>query len=170
MSQLFSIFLPRRLIRGLIPVIWLLCLEPACAQSPVARPVDVEALKGTPLTANDTIAAIQKIFKSRRKGGAWLIGVSAIVVGGLSIGISNEDKKGTLPDRSVMAVAFSICTSPVWVPGLIKEIRFNHQRERKIIADYQRGQHLPPFVSKIIAKGYFNSQSKFVLFPNYSNF
>lgn len=154
----------------LMLALWLVCIEPACAQNLGALPVAVESFKAPSLTATDTIAAIQKVFRNRRLGGTLLIGTSAIVVGGLSVAASDDNGKGLFPDRGVVAALMAVCTSPAWVPGTIKEIRFNHKREQKIIAEYQRSHHLPAFLRKIIANGKFNKQSKFILFPHHSDF
>ena len=98
--------------------------------------------------ARDTIAAIQQVFKSRRRGGTMLLAGSAALISVATVGTALEATPFLGPDGA--ALLFAIGTSPAWVVGLLKQVRFNAKRERRVVADYQRDHRIPSFICRRI--------------------
>lgn len=144
------------LVLGIVlTAVQLLAVEPAFAQnSPLPSGAANGALTGNLPTAADTVAAIQKIFKSRRTGGALLIAGSAVFIGTLSVLSSQESNSYASVDTKTIAQLATIGTSPAWILGIVKQVRFSVKREKSIVIQYQQTHRLPPFLQKIIARGW----------------
>lgn len=153
------VMLPSKILARRPLVLWLVlavaqlfALETVCAQSSPPLPIPYDsAFVGNLPTAADTIAAIQKVFKSRRQGGAWLIGGSAALIAFGSVSAATETKSFLGPNGT--AVLLTIGTAPASILGIVKLIRFGSWKEKAIIIEYQQTHRLPPHLRKIIARG-----------------
>ena len=132
-----------RLISFLGLVGLILSYHPADAQSaPAAGLRSTAAASG----AHDTVAAIQQVFKSRRRTGTFLLAGSAAYVSVAAVGTALEDKSFFRPDE--VALLATIATAPVWGWGIVKQARFSTRREQQVLADYQRLHTIPRFVRR----------------------
>ena len=94
----------------------------------------------------DTVAAIQQVFKSRRRTGTFLLAGSAGFVAAMAVSTAVEEKSFLGPDE--VALLATIVTAPVWGWGIVKQARFSPRREQQVLADYQRLHTIPRFVRR----------------------
>lgn len=135
------------IVRSLLLVTLLLLGQGAFTQREAMHRAS-NSLVRTPLTTTDTIVAIQKVFQSRRQGGAILIGGTAALIAAVTVGTALEEKSFLGPEGA--ALLFAIGTSPAWIIGIIKRIRFSARREQMVLAKYQSTHKIPPFLRKRI--------------------
>ena len=100
------------------------------------------------LTAQDTVEAIHNLFKKKRRNGGFLVGGSAALLALSAATYSPQPQSYFVLSRSEDLALGTIATSPVWVLGIVKFVRFNAQREKRVVANYQRTHVLPTFVRK----------------------
>jgi hypothetical protein len=140
-----------RLLLSLVLLVGFSTLAPAQSSAsvqPEAGPVL--------LTTADTVRALHYLFAQKRRVGGWLVGGSAAGTAVASFAAGATYQGGFLePDAGFVAIVGILATSPAWVSGLIKLDRFSRQRERAVLATYERTQQLPPYVRRRLVYEFF---------------
>ena len=144
-SFLWPIAAPKLVCLGLLVACLLLC-KPGFAQPQTPSATGNAEIRQ--LSAQDTIEAIHKLFQRKRRNGGFLVGGSAALLAVGAATYSPEPQSYFVLSRSEDLALGTIATSPFWVLGIIKFVRFNAHREKMLIANYQRTHVLPAFLRK----------------------
>ncbi len=137
-------------------LILLLLVQAVSSQvaAPVSTSVDTSLVAAKPLTAADTIRAIQRLFKKHRTVGTVLL-VSAGTLAAISISdvVENGGNAAFFTGASAyifVTVLAAIYTAPPYIPGLITRGKYSKKKEAVIIADYNLKRLIPKkYLSKL---------------------
>lgn len=111
------------------------------------------------LTANDTVAALHKLFKARRQGGA-IMTTSAIGGDFLLAGLESADEQNSKSylqfGFGFYALFYGVVAAPIAAIGTHKLIDYSTKREAKVIAEWQNQHSLPRYVRRHLKTKFFN--------------
>jgi hypothetical protein len=120
--------------------------------APLSTTTDTSLVTTKPLTAADTIRAIQRLFKKRRTvGTAFVAAGGTLVVASLSdVDSSNSAFFTGASAYLIFGTLAAIYTAPLYVPGLIIRGRYSKEKEAALIADYNLKKPIPEkYLSKL---------------------
>jgi hypothetical protein len=111
---------------------------------------------------SDSVLAVQRLFKSRRKSGKVLtIGAVPIALGavfaGAMISVYNEYYRPGPPSPFVEGIAGGVALAGL-LPGIIgipRLIRYRKTREKAVVSAYEQGSPLPVYVRRRLKPKYF---------------
>lgn len=105
----------------------------------------------TQFTAADTVQAIQNLFRHRRTGAKWGVGLAAATsITPYIVGKATETESRIVRSDTHL-IAGVLVSLPLWVLAGKKYSRYAVRRESEIIVAYQAGQPLPLKIKRRLA-------------------
>ncbi|GAB3702729.1 hypothetical protein GCM10027592_32430 [Spirosoma flavus] len=152
-----------------LTLLFLLTIQyvPASTYAQTYPPMDSVRLQVN--SDGDTLVAIRRLFLAKRgsaKIAIWTgvgLGVTCGLIGLGSYALVNSAKKSTSgkpleESPASISLKFSLPGLAISGIGLVRRIRFNRQREAVVIAAYEQGRGLPPFILRKFRRQHFASQ------------
>ena len=111
-----------------------------------------------PRTSADTVAAVQRLFKARRKACSWLVGGTAAAAGaGALVALAQptpDGGPGLIDGRPILATTFLVGSLPLIGIELLTFSGWGHRAEQKAVAAAQAHQ-LPRALRRKLKPAYF---------------
>ena len=135
-------------------IIWLLVLSclrcsTPCFGQQLPRPDSLAASRAL-LTSADTVAALQDMFRAKRKSSGWFLAAAPVVVGlsvvGMAVGILSGSDDAIVP---IMGVSGGIVGT---VALLTRYNRYTKASEREVLREHERRRELPGWVWRNLAE------------------
>jgi predicted lipid-binding transport protein (Tim44 family) len=117
----------------------------ALAQEPAPTSPPAPVAAPAPAAGQDSVKAVQRLFKSRRTGAALLAFPGGYLIGSGLVRLADGGAVSVLLGGGLAGVAFA------------KESRFSKKREAEIIQSYNQGKALPKNIRRRLKRKHFKA-------------